>query len=70
MRQLHAALLSTQGEPGDFSARLARVFIKRGIELFDMNGTLRCWTCGNRWDGTDVKPEWWLCPCLCNAVYR
>jgi hypothetical protein len=68
MGQVDTALSPTQREPG--RERLAKVFIKRGIELFDMNGTLRCWTCGNRWDGTDVKPEWWLCPCLCNAVYR
>ncbi len=72
MGQLLTVFPPPHREPRRFSARLAQVIATKGIEPLDMNGTLRCWTCGSRWDGAQAKPEesWWLCPCLCNAEYR
>jgi hypothetical protein len=69
MGQLHTVLSPTQSEPWQFSARLVSLFIKRGIDPLDANGSFRCWACGSSWDGAEAKPEefWWLCPCLCNA---
>jgi hypothetical protein len=69
MGQLLAVSSQTRREPERFLARLVEAFANKGIEPLDMNGTLRCWTCGSRWNAAQVEPNafWWLCPCLCNA---
>jgi hypothetical protein len=52
-----------------FDRSVAPALAGKGVELLDMLGTLRCWTCGTTWDSAATEPPefFWLCPGLCNA---